>query len=121
LILEEAVIAALAAGAEIENPESHPMRLRWSGSWLTTLSAAAMLEIVSADPGRLDQALSWWQGHLDYMARYRRALAAGDEKNKAWWRRRFLEDYNYTGPFPDDPPMPDDAKSHGLTDPDLAG
>ena len=105
MTLEEAVADALAAGAEIENPGSHPMRLRWSGPWRTILNQDAMVEIVAADPGRLDQALSWWQGHVEYMEHYRRAVAAGDEKNKAWWRKRLLEDYHYRGPFPDDPPM----------------
>lgn len=105
MTLEKAIVAALAAGAEIENPGSHPMRLRWSGPWLETLNQEAMLEIVAADPGRMDQALSWWQGHIEYMAHYRQALADGDEKGKAWWRTRLLEDYEYRGPFPDDPPM----------------
>jgi hypothetical protein len=104
MTLEEAIIAAIAAGAEIENPQTHPMRLRWSGPWLTALSQEAMVEILAADPGRMDQALSWWQGLNEHMAHYRRALAAGAERNKAWWRQRLLEDYGYKGPFPDDPP-----------------
>lgn len=106
MTLEEAVIAALAAGAEIENPQSHPMRLRWSGPWLTTLSQDAMVEIVSADPGRLDQALSWWQGLNEHMAHSRRAVAAGNERNKTWWRQRLLEEGDETEPGPSLPQRP---------------
>jgi hypothetical protein len=100
MTLIEAVFAAIAAGAKIENPQSHPMRLQWSGPWLTTLSQEAMVELVAADPAQLDKALSWWVGLNEHMEHYRRALAAGDEQGKAWWRKRLLEDYQYEGPFP---------------------
>jgi hypothetical protein len=102
MTLTKAVIAALGAGAHIL--DTRPYMLSWHGSWPTAISEEAMLELVAADPGQLSQLLAWWQGHEDYMAHYRRALAAGDERNRAWWRRRFLEDYGYRGPFPDDPP-----------------
>jgi hypothetical protein len=104
MTLVGAVVAALEAGAVVENPQTHPMKLRWSGAWLTTLSQDAMMEIVVADPVKLDKALSWWVGLNGYMEHYRRALAAGNETRKAWWRRRLLEEYKYEGPFPDDPP-----------------
>jgi hypothetical protein len=54
MTLEEAVIAELAAGAEIEDPESHPMRLKLSGGWQVKVDSAVVMEIMAADPARIE-------------------------------------------------------------------
>jgi hypothetical protein len=103
--LIEAVAAALAAGAQVESA-AHPFTLHWADeSVRRALSEEAVIELLAADPERMDQALSYWLGLNEHMEHYRQAVARGDERNKAWWRQRLLEDYNYCGPFPDDPPL----------------
>jgi len=100
MTLAEAVAAALAAGAHIEDAHTHPIKLRWEGC---DVSPEVMVELAAADSVQLDKVLSWLVGRYEYLEHYRRAMAEGNERNKAWWRRRLLEDYKYEGPFPDDP------------------
>jgi hypothetical protein len=101
--LIDAVIAAMAAGAQIEGP-AHPLRLKWADV-TPALREEAVTELMTADPVRMDQALSRWRGLNEHLERYRQALAAHDEAKMAEWRLRLLENYEYRGPFPDDPPM----------------
>jgi hypothetical protein len=107
--LIDAVIAAIEAGAQIENPATHPLRLRWDGV-TSVLAEEAIIELMAADPARMDQALSIWLGINEHMERYRQAVARGDERSKRWWRQRVLEDYEYRGPFPDDVCRPGSEK-----------
>jgi hypothetical protein len=97
--LDAAVFEALGKGARIV--DSRPRPLDWSGSWVTAVSAEVIVELVAGDPRRVGQVLAWWHGLEDYMTRYRRALAEGDEAEMAWWRQRLEEDYDYRGPYPE--------------------